>query len=76
MGQFPSVKVPKKKQFKFKSNQQKVVKFTKRKSLRKYQESYYPSPWSAEQISESNPLVLTDTKKAFRGKIKETLYTM
>ena len=48
MGQFPSVKVSKKKKekFKFKSNQQKVVKFMKRKSLRKYQESYYPSPRS------------------------------
>ena len=66
----------KRNKLKFKSNQQKVVKFMKRKSLRKYQESYYPSPRSAEEISESNPLVLMDTKKVFRGKIKETLYTI
>ena len=45
----------------------------KRKSLLTYQ-SHSPSPLSAKQISES--LVQTDTQKAFRRKIRETMISL
>ena len=45
----------------------------KRKSLLTHQ-SHSPSPLSAKQISES--LVQTDTQKAFRRKIRETMISL
>ena len=46
----------------------------KRKSPRTHQ-SHSPSPRSAKQTT-SESLVQTDTKKGFRRKIKETLYSI